>query len=84
MKYASIIQNLAKQSSEFTSFKHDKVFRTWRERDAHILPWDQVVFELLYHDALAEGLADKTKMLIPSLNRQVVNTSQIQMPTIMY
>ena len=45
------------------------------------MPWDQVVAEL-YHNALAEGLADKTKMLIPPLNKQVVNTSQIQVPTI--
>jgi len=33
MKYASIIQNLAKLSSELAAFKYDRVFRSWRERD---------------------------------------------------
>jgi len=77
MKYASIIENLAKQSSELAAFKYDRVFRSWRERDVHNLPWDQLVVEL-YQDALAEGLAEKTKMLIPPPNRQFLNTSQIQ------
>ncbi|XP_062569284.1 uncharacterized protein LOC134231352 [Saccostrea cucullata] len=42
MKYASIVQKLADQSTASAAIQYDKTFRQWREISPTKLPWDQL------------------------------------------
>ena len=48
MKYADIIQNLARRSCDVAAYIYDRTYREWREHDYESLPWDQVNNELYY------------------------------------
>jgi hypothetical protein len=48
MKYADIIQNLARRSCDVAAYIYDRTYRKWREHDYESLPWDQVNNELYY------------------------------------
>jgi hypothetical protein len=41
MKYANIIQTLARRSCDVAAYIYDRTYREWREHDYESLPWDQ-------------------------------------------
>ena len=58
MKYADIIQTLARRSCDVAAYIYDRTYREWREHDYESLPWDQVNNEL-YSEAMSLGLKIK-------------------------
>ena len=66
MKYADIIQTLARRSCDVAAYIYDRTYREWREHDYESLPWDQVNNEL-YSEAMSLGLKIKFDNLSKNL-----------------
>jgi hypothetical protein len=58
MKYADIIQTLARRSCDVAAYIYDRTCREWREHHYERLPWDQVNNEL-YSEAMSLSLKVK-------------------------
>ena len=60
MRYANIVTNLAKKSSDMAALIYDQDFRKMRQTDPINMKWENIAIDL-YNEALAEGLSSKFK-----------------------